>query len=214
MKNILIAIVMLFPLVSCAADDATFYDGIHFTEINAVSPLTNTGKIEVVEVFWYGCPHCFSFEPKISEWLTKKADDVEFVRVPAVLAKNWETLAKVYYAAQAIGVEEKMHPILFRHIHKLNNKIHTIDQAEPLFVANGIEVEEFRKKIRSFSVNTKIGQAKALGKRYGIKGVPTVIVDGRYRIDSGDIGSFDKVLEITNFLINQVRQERAESANK
>ena len=212
MNKLLFAIAMLFPLVSCAENDSTFYDGIHYTEINQVSPLTNTGKIEVVEVFWYRCPHCYNFEPKIEKWLETKPDDVEFVQVPGVLARNWTALAKVYYAAQALGVEEKMHPIIFRHIHKLHNKINTVSQAEPLFVANGVSVDDFRKKIRSFSVNTKVGQAKALGRKYGIKGVPTVIVDGKYRIDSGDIGSFDKVIDITNFLIKQIRQERAEKS--
>jgi len=207
MKKFLSLLLLLFPLIGFA-DDAEFYDGIHYTEINPVAPLTNTGKIEVVEVFWYACPHCFRFEPHVTKWKATLADDVVFERIPGVLSKHWILLAKVFYAANILGVEEKMTPIIFNNIHQHNARMNKIKDAEALFVANGVSAEDFNQAIKSFAVNTKVGQAKSLNKRYGLSGVPTIIVDGRYRVDSGAIGSFEKVIEITDFLVNMVRESR------
>ncbi|MBT5231491.1 MAG: thiol:disulfide interchange protein DsbA/DsbL [Methylococcales bacterium] len=206
MKKLLLIWLCFLPLVSHA--EIEYYEDIHFTEITPVTPVTNTGKIEVIEVFWYACSHCFSFEKYIQAWLKTKADDVEYTRVPGVLSKRWILLAKVYYAARDLGVEEKLTPMLFNHIHLLNNKVNSVAAAEKVFVANGVAAKDFRKAIKSFSVNTKIGQAKSLNKKYGIKGVPALIIDGRYRIDSGSIGSFEKVIDIANFLIKKARTER------
>ena len=207
MKKIGYFLLFFFPLISYA-DDSTFYDGIHYTEINHVAPLTDTGKIEVVEVFWYACPHCFKFEPYVNKWKKTLPDDVVFERVPGVLSKRWVLLAKVFYAANILGVEEKMTPLIFKNIHQSKARMNRMKEAETLFVANGISATDFNKAIKSFAVNTKVGQAKSLNKRYGLSGVPTIIVDGRYRIDSGAIGSFDKVIEITNYLVNMVREAR------
>ena len=207
MKKIGYFLLCFFPLISYA-DDTVFHNGIHFTEINHVAPVTNTGKIEVVEVFWYACQHCFRFEPHVTQWKTALADDVVFQRIPGVLSKHWVLLAKVFYAATILGVEEKMTPIIFHHIHKKKAPLNKIKQVEALFVANGVTSEDFNRAIKSFAVNTKVGQAKSLNKRYGLSGVPTIIVDGRYRVDSGSIGSFEKVIEITRFLVNMTREAR------
>lgn len=208
MKKLLLLIVCFLPLFA-EAEVEYFGGGVNYTEITPVTPVTNTGKIEVVEVFWYACPHCFAFEPSVHKWLESKPDDVEYVRVPGVLSSRWVLLAKAYYAAQELGVEQKMTPIIFNHIHVLNNHLDKQEDVEVLFEANGVAKVDFQKAFRSFSVNTKIGQAKSLNREYGITGVPAIIVDGRYRIDTGSVGSFEKVIDITNFLLKKVRDERS-----
>jgi protein dithiol oxidoreductase (disulfide-forming) len=206
MKKFILLFILIsaFPVISIAE----YTEGKHYHVIQQVAPISNSGKIEVVEMFWYGCPHCFKFEPHVQKWLKTKADDVEFIRVPAVLSKLWKRLARVYYTGEVLGVTEKVHVSIFNDVHKKDARKYKVEDAAPLFEAHGIEKEEFLKKTRSFAVNTKIGQAQSLAIRYAIKGVPAVIVDGRYRINSGRDNSFEQVIKITDFLIEKIRQER------
>ncbi|CAN0425212.1 unnamed protein product, partial [Phaeothamnion confervicola] len=116
------ALLALLAATNSSAQE--FVAGQHYQEIKpAIATSAAEGKVEVLELFWYGCSHCYAFEPQLIEWAKSKPDYVEFVRVPAVFAHNWEIHARAYYAAQQLGVLEKIHQPLFDAIHKQGRKV-------------------------------------------------------------------------------------------
>jgi thiol:disulfide interchange protein DsbA len=161
------------------------------------------GKIEVVEVFWYGCNHCYAFEPHIEKWLKTKPDNVVFRRVPGVFSQQWVPHARAFYAAQALGVSDKIHTPLFEAIHGLDQQIGDEDSLAAFFAKYGVTDADFREAYNSFSVDTKTRQAMTASKDYGISGVPSVIVNGKFRTSARLAGSFEEMLKITDALVDK-----------
>ena len=181
---------------------------------NIISPPqpTQTGdKIEVLEVFWYACPHCYDFEPHVKEWLQKKSDDVVFRRMPGIFRKNWIPHAKAYFTAEKLGVLDKIHSPLFDAIHKERKKIHDDKAIKKFFVKHGVDKAEFTKVYESDEIDTKVKQAFVMGQRYKITGVPAIIVNGKYMISGTTAGSFENVLKITNSLVDKEKASTAAS---
>ena len=154
-------------------------------------------------MFWYGCPHCDAFAPQLSEWVKNKPDYVEFVRVPAVFAHNWEIHARAYYAAQQLGVLEKIHRPLFDAIHTQGRKVFSEEELTQFFVEHGVEAEAFKKAYNSFDVDTKTRHAIALTREYGITGVPSLIVNGKYRSSAQEAGDFTTLLKLVGSLADK-----------
>lgn len=181
-----------------------FVAGQHYQEVKpAVATSVEAGKVEVLELFWYGCPHCYAFEPQLAEWVKNKPDYVEFVRVPAVFAHNWEIHARAYYAAQQLGVLEKIHQPLFDAIHKQGRKVFSEEELTQFFVDQGVEAEAFKKAYNSFDVDTKTRHAIALTREYGITGVPALIVNGKYRSSAQEAGDFTTLLKLVGSLADK-----------
>ena len=175
---------------------------------NIIEPAqpTQTGdKIEVLEVFWYACPHCYDFEPYVKEWLQSKPDDVEFKRMPGIFRKNWIPHAKAFFTAERLGVLDKIHTPLFDAIHKQRKKIHDDAAMKKFFVKHGVDKKEFTKVYESEEIDTKVKKAFVMGQRYKITGVPAIIVNGKYMISGSTAGSFENVLKITNALVDKER---------
>ncbi len=175
---------------------------------NTISPAqpTQTGdKIEVLEVFWYACPHCYDFEPYIREWLPKLADDVTFRRMPGIFNKNWIPHAKAFYTAEKLGILDKIHGPLFDAIHKEKKKIHDDSAMKKFFVAQGVDKNEFLKIYGSEEIDIKAKQAYVMGQRYKLTGVPAIIVNGKYMVSGSTAGSFENVLKITDSLVDKER---------
>ena len=168
---------------SSAAYSARFEEAVAYQRITPEQPTSTKGKVEVVELFWYGCPHCHRFESFIDRWLKTKSDKIAFVRMPAVLQEPWEIHARAFYTAEALGVIEKIHPALFTAIHAHKRKLDTDETLEAFFVEQGVTSEVFRKTFRSFGVDAKVRHAREMGKRYGIGGTPAVIINGKFRTD-------------------------------
>ena len=175
-------------------------------------PTTTGDKIEVLEVFWYGCPHCYHFEAYIHRWLKTKPADVEFVRMPAVLSRNWLPHAKAYYAAIKLDVLNRIHTPLFNALHRDGKRIFTEDELRNFFVSQGVDGEAFTKAYESTEVQTKIKQAFYLARNFKITGVPSIVVDGKYMTSASMTGSYDKLLEVVNYLIKKVRAEKQAAA--
>ena len=136
---------------------------------------TETGdKVEVLDVFWYGCPHCYSFLPALESYEKTKADYVEMRRMPAVFRKNWENHARAYYTAKLLGVEHTLHRKLFEAIHKDGKRMDTPRELRAFFVANGVEGEAFDKTFDSFAVETLLRKSMVMQGRYGVRGTPSV----------------------------------------
>jgi thiol:disulfide interchange protein DsbA len=163
----------------------------------------NPDKIEVIEFFWYGCPHCYSLEPAMQAWLKTKPANVEFIRQPAVFSDVWGKHAKAYYVAEALDVVEKVHADFFDAIQNKKQKLVTEDELAKFFAAHGVKDEDFRAAYSSFLVDSKMRQAEAIAGRYGITGVPALIVNGKYKVTASTAKSQENMINVTNQLIQQ-----------
>ena len=171
-------------------------------EEKTISPQPNqtSKRIIVVEVFWYGCSRCYSFEPHIEKWLTEKANYIEFVRIPAASAKNWRPHARAYYVAEKLNAVEKIHRPLYDAIHKENRKIFDKKGLRNFFAEQGIDVEKFDKLYSSREITMQLDNSYAFAQKYGINGVPALIVHGKYGMGAKDSGSYSKTFDVINEL--------------
>ena len=181
------------------ADEPAQYDKIN------PQPTASGDKIEVIEFFWYGCPHCYSLEPYLEKWLETKPDDVVFRRIPAVLGSNWIHYAKVYYAADKLGVVDKLHTPLFNAIHQQRMLLDDATRLGDFLESLGIDKDKFFTAYQSEEVSNQIKNAYIMGQDYGLTGVPTVIVNGKYRTSASQAGSNEKLIQVLNELIQMER---------
>ena len=186
---------------------ADFDEGMEYELLKTVQPAPTDGKVEVIEFFSYACPHCYRFEPYIEKWQETKPDNVEFIHVPAVFNKNWEALASLYYAAEVLGVQEKMHPIIFEAMHGEGKKIKSFDDLKALFEANGVSAEKLNQALNSFTVAAKTRRAKTMTEAYGIKSVPNIVVQGKYRTNGTLAKSHDNVFNVVDHLTDKIAKE-------
>lgn len=213
---------LLAPFAAHAAEPATpaatdFKEGTHYIKLDQPVRPRDPNKIEVVEVFQYGCPHCYRFEPQVKAWKKTLPADVDFYPLPVVWNGPGQLHAQAYYAALALGVLDKMHEAMFTAFHEKDNHLDSKDRIQQLFVANGVSAENFDKAFDSFGVMSQVNQAKARALSYKIDGTPEMIVAGKYRIDGKLLGgkglserdSHQKMLEVANFLIAKERQAKA-----
>jgi len=207
MNKLVLALLMAFTLVLPAAAQQ-YVEGVQYTELFQRQPVVTGDKIEVRELFWYGCPHCFDFEPDLNKWRKSMPKDAAFVRMPAVLRDNWEPHARAYYAFQALGVTDKLHSVLFDAIHVKKEKLFDADALADFAAAHGIERKAFLDAYNSFGVDSEVRKAKLLGRQYEADGVPTIIVDGRYRTTAHMAGGFEQLVKLMDFLVAKARQER------
>jgi len=167
----------------------------------------NPDKVEVLEFFWYGCPHCFYLEKNLRPWLKTKPDYVEFKRVPAVFSKTsgWAVTAKAYYTADALDILEKIHTPFFEAIHKKKRRaLKKQEQAIQGFFADyGVTEKQFSRTYHSFWVDTQIGKALDMTQNYGISGVPVLFINGKYRLTSEKADGYDNMKKVLNYLIEK-----------
>lgn len=174
-----------------------------YKSLSKPQPTENAGKVEVVEVFWYGCPHCYDFEPYLDGWLEKQPDYVDFKRLPAVFRQNWLAHAKAYYTAVELGVVDKIHSDLFAEIHKKNKRLDDEESLKGFFVRQGVDGEAFTETYNSDAVESKVKQSLGMLRRYEITGVPAVVINGKY-ITSGPIaGSYEAMIGAMNDLVEK-----------
>ncbi len=206
MINLLKTAVVLLSLAMgagahAAGEHAHTHTGKFVTLDPVVPPLAdNKARHEVVELFWYGCSHCYDFEPYINAWKQEKADDVEFVRVPAVLNARWEQHARAFYALEIMDELEKGHQLLFNGIHEQGRRLNDLDSMARFLAANGIDESKFRESFKSFAVETKVNRAKQLMRQYQATGVPTVIVNGKYKTSASQAGGYSQLISAVEAL--------------
>jgi thiol:disulfide interchange protein DsbA len=167
------------------------------------------GKIDVVEFFWYGCHHCYDFEPKVNAWVKTLPADVVFKKVHIrwpTKRINFEGHQKLYYTLEAMGKLPTLHAKVFEAMHKDKKQLANDVEIFDLMQSLGLNREEFAKVFNSFAVNTQCAKAVSLMEAYDIEGVPTVGVGGRYSTTASIAGSEEKVLEVANLLIKKRRQ--------
>jgi thiol:disulfide interchange protein DsbA len=207
MKSLLIAVfsLLLMPLTVGATDAIKYEEGVHYQLISPAVATADPATIEVVELFWYGCPHCFVLAPMVTEWLKTKPKDVTFRLVPAIFSPQWAISARALYAAQALGAEDKLHMAMFNAIHADHRKLSNEDELVEFAGEVGIDKGEFRKAFESPTVDARVKKAALLTREYGLDGVPAVIVNGKYRVTAALAGGQEKILQVVDFLIQKER---------
>jgi len=213
MIKMLIAFAVAMSATALVARADTFEVGVNYDLLPIPVETADPNKIEVVEVFSYGCPHCFDFDPSIEAWRAKQPSDVQFRRVPAVFRKDWVMLAQAYYAAEVLGVVDKVNRPIFEAVH-----LKGMNPNDPAVLATvfkesaGIDGEEFLKVLNSFGVRSKVQQADAQGRMYRLQGVPTLIVDGKYTVYGQNFvgGNVDR-LTVVDFLVAKERAARSQA---
>lgn len=184
-------------------------EGVEYTQLARRMPVETGDKIEVREIFWYGCPHCYTLETTLTPWLKTLPKNVKFIRTPgATWASTWETHARSYYAFEAMNLVDKLHPALFAAIHAQNRPL--IDENSiGFFVAEkGADEKAFRKVYNSFAVGAKVKSAKNFSEQSGIKSVPTLVVDGQYVTNSTMSGTHADMMKVVDFLIKKAAAQR------
>ncbi|KAF3978515.1 MAG: thiol:disulfide interchange protein DsbA/DsbL [Methylococcales symbiont of Iophon sp. n. MRB-2018] len=198
-KNI--AFFILFSL------SATLHaESLGYETLTPAHPTQNQDKIEIIEFFWYGCPHCYSFEYELAEWIKTMPENVEFIRQPAIFGNLWGKHAKAYFVAEALGVVDKIHADFFDAIQNKKQKLSSEDQIAEFFIAHGVDETAFHNSFNSFLVDAKLRQAKAMAPRYGITGVPAIVINGKYKTNGPLAGSHKKIIEVMKQLIEEESQ--------
>lgn len=198
---LLLSLFIIAPAL--AAVPLRFQEGVDYELISPPQPTADPAKVEVVEAFWYGCPHCYRFQPYIERWLQSKPENVVYIRLPAVLNESWALLTQAYYAEEALGVTDKIHADLFRAIHLDKRRFDTEQSLMEFFAAHGVSEDQFRNTFHSFAVEGKVQRARQQTRRYGIDGTPSVIINGKYRTGPGMTRSYERLVEVMNFLVAQ-----------
>jgi thiol:disulfide interchange protein DsbA len=188
------------------AAERRFELGTHYERLSPTQP-TSSGpeQIEVAEIFWYGCPHCFTFEPYLQDWRKNLPSDVSFVRIPAVWNELLKIHARAYYTAEALNRVDELQTPLFREIHVNRNGLDSIPALQSFFSDHGVEPNAFMEAYESFAVFTKMQRADELARRYRISSVPAVVVNGKYTTNATMAGSYPNLLEVINELVAMER---------
>lgn len=209
LKGLLTALALLSVSAFTGSQAEALKAGTDYDLVNPPQPTADRDKIEVLEFFWYGCPHCYHFEPDLNAWIKTKPATVNFIRQPAVFNEVWGAHAKAFFTAEVLGVLDKLHPEFYDAIQNKREKLESEDDLAKFFTAHGVAEADFRQAYKSFAVDSKMRQATGLAAKYGITGTPAIVVNGKYVVSPGKAKSFPRMIEITNELI---RMESAPAA--
>ncbi len=190
--------------------------GDQFDAVTQAISTDNAAKIEVMEIFWYGCGHCYSMETPINAWVKKLPSDVYFKRVPGLPNPSWAPMAKAFYAMETLDVNEKLHTKLFEAIHKQKTLDPTNEKAaiEWVTLQSGLDKLKVEGAFKSFTTNTSLNRAALIFRNSGATGVPSLIIDGKYITSATAAGGNDQALAVADYIIGNVRTDKAKTAKK
>jgi thiol:disulfide interchange protein DsbA len=199
-----LSVIFALGLAITAPTSFALEAGKDYSVLSPAQPTSvKAGQIEVLEFFWYGCPHCFSLEPDLAAWAAKQGKNVVLKRVPAVLNENWSALARAYYALEAVGQVDALHGDLFNAIH-VNGM--NLSPAEAFFdwaVTKGVDRKKLANAYNSFAVNTKVMRAQQLTRDFKLTGVPAIAINGKFTTSAYMTGSHPDLFKTVDALIAQ-----------
>jgi thiol:disulfide interchange protein DsbA len=191
-----------------AGASAQLVEGKNYDVLKNAQPTESGNKIEVIEFFSYGCPHCAELEPILDKWLATLPPDVAFKRVPVVFQQRWAPLGKIYYTLDALGVESKLSPDVFKAIHGQGVALWDEKAFLDWAASKGLDRKKVEEVYGSFGVNSKMNRARQQAQQFDIQSVPTVVVDGKFRTGSDRVGSHAQLPAALDQLIAKARAER------
>lgn len=202
-KRFAIVLTCLLTASACQAQDpaAPYTDGDQYVTIATPQRLANDGKVEVVEVFSYGCIHCAHFAPTVEKLRKSLPAGVSFHLVPASFNYQWEPYARAYYAAEQLGVVEQTHLALFKEKFQLNYPLNSLDDLATFYAGHGVERAKFMAAANSAQTNARLASDGRLIQAWGIEATPTIVVDGKYR--SNNVRSLDELAALTRWLVER-----------
>lgn len=213
MKKLIASLLLLASAAlpwAAQADDSVavekYQAGKHYQVLAAPVRTANPDKVEVNEVFWYGCPHCYHFEALLEPWAKNLPADVDYQQTPAIWRPAMEVHARAYYTAKQLGVLSAMHKIIFKAMQEEKKGLVNENEVVALFAAHGTPEADARKAYDSFSVQSQTRQADARARSYGVEGTPEMVVNGKYRISTEMAGSQENMLKVADFLIEKERK--------
>jgi protein dithiol oxidoreductase (disulfide-forming) len=184
-------------------------EGKDFRTLDKRAPVeAPAGKIEVVEFFWYSCPHCYAFEPKLQAWLKKLPPDIAFRRVPVAFRDDFVPQQRLYYTLEAMGKVDELHSKVFAEIHQNRQPTDREDRIVAFAEKNGLDRAKFQEMYNSFNVSTKARKAKQLQDQYEVDGVPALGVAGRFYTDGTLAGGMDQALQVVDYLVAEARRSK------
>ncbi|MDL0431068.1 thiol:disulfide interchange protein DsbA/DsbL [Marinobacter sp. TBZ242] len=207
-RNAALSILAMSFMVQASA--ATWEEGKHYQVLDTPVRTASESGVEVAEVFWYGCPHCYTFKPLIENWVENAPEYVNYVNIPAALGSSWEPHAKAFYALQAMGELDKVHDALFEALAGERRPLNSGEALADFVEDHGVDGEEFLNNYNSFGVNAKMQQAQAKIRGARVTGTPTMIVNGKYRVTASMAGGHEAVLEVVDYLVEQERAGQGE----
>ena len=203
MRNLILsALIASTGLFALQAQAEPIQAGKQYVELNSAVPVAVPGKVEVVELFWYGCPHCYQFESTINPWAEQLPEDVNFVRIPAMFGGLWNLHGQAFLTLESMKVEHRVHSAVFDAMHKQGKKLTTLEEFADFVATQGVDRATFLKTFNSFAVKSQVEKAKKLAKAYQITGVPVLVVGGKYRFDIGSSGGMAQTLKVADHLID------------
>ncbi len=206
--RLLLSLLVMLPLAACAATpaNAPLVEGKDYERIAKSGPFQPlAGKIEVVEVFGYTCPHCAHFEPQLEAWAAKLPADVRFTPVPAAFGGVWDAWALAYYAADEVGVAKRSHAAVFKALHEdgsLPMQNVSADELANFYTAYGVSADRYKQALRGDAVQKRVAEARAFAQRTQVPGTPAIIINGQYLVRGN---SFEDQLRVASKLISEAR---------
>ena len=209
-KRLLLSLTLLAPLALWvaapgAAAQEDYAEGKDYELITPAVRTADPDKIEVAEFFWYGCGHCYTFEPVLNQWKKTLPEDVDFQGSPAIWNAKMEIHARAFYTAKLLGVLDTLHPVIFQAMNVDRKRLSSEEEIRQLFTANGVAAEDFDKAFNSFGVSSQVRQANSRARAAKITGTPALMVNGKYHISTRQAGSQAGMLKVADYLIAKER---------
>jgi thiol:disulfide interchange protein DsbA len=213
-RRLLLVTILFAGLAVAPSASAQFAAGKDFLIINPPQPTDSGNKVEVIEFFWYGCPHCNALQPSLDKWLKQKPADIEFRRVPAVLGQSWIPLTQTFYTFEALGLTEKLHHDVYAAIHKEKLRLQDPKTLFEWVAKRGVDQKKFMDAYNSFGVRSRVQRAIDMSRTYNIPGTPALVIDGRYLtaphlgLEQGQSLSYERYFKIVDRVIALARKAR------
>ena len=182
--------------------------GFDYRILPTPQPVESKGKVEVIEFFWYGCPHCYDFEPELNAWLKRQPKDVTFRKVPVAFRDDFMPHSQLFYALEAMGKGEVMNDKVMYAMHKENKRLMTENEIADWVASQGIDRNTFLATYRSFAVVSKARAARQMADAYRIDGVPTIVMQGRYVTSPSIAGTKTKAITVMDYLEQKIRKDK------
>ena len=194
---------LTFFLTLTAAHAQEFDEGIEYVKIDPPVKTSHPDKVVVTELFWYGCPHCFRFEPYIKKWKKTMPAGVVLEQVPSVLNPGWMEHARAFFALKMMGENEKVHEKLFNAIHVKRQRLNNVDALADFVASQGVDEKKFREYYHSFPVDSMVRKSRQQERKYGHRGVPAVVINGKYRTSASQAGSNARMIQVIDYLVKR-----------